>query len=376
MDSRDRFLKCNRFEPVDQVPFVEIAAWGQATERWLAEGMPSDEDTNFNTLKGCEYFGFERWDYAPLNVGMRPSFEHQVLDEDERTIVFRGGDGIVHRALKEGQAESGTRASMDQYLRFPVETRADFEDLRKRYDSNDAGRYPDNWCDLVQVWGDRDYPLALTGIGGFGFYSMLRRWMGTERACTVFYDEPAFAEEMLDFLTEFFMEVSQRALEETDADWFNYFEDFAFKTAPLISPKIFKQFLQPRYQRINDYLRSHGIDIISLDSDGNIEVLLPMIIECGFNHLCPMEQAAGMDAVRIRKEYGTAFAMLGSIDKREIARGKREIEQELLRQVPFLLESGGYIPTIDHAIPPDVSYENFLYYLEVKRKVIEGRHGG
>ena len=86
-----------------------------------------------------------------------------------------------------------------------------------------------------------------------------------------------------------------------------------------------------------------------------------------------MERAAGMDAVKIRKEYGRAFGMLGSIDKRELAKGKKEIEREVLSQVPYLLESGGYVPTVDHTIPPDVSYENFLHYLEVKRKVIEGR---
>lgn len=205
---------------------------------------------------------------------------------------------------------------------------------------------------------------------------MLRRWMGTEKACTIFYDDPALAEEILDFLTDFFIETTRRALNEVEVDWYNYFEDFAFKTGPLISPKIFKQFLLPRYRRINNHLRAHGVDIISLDSDGNIEVLLPMIIEAGINHICPLEQAAGMDAVKIRKQYGTALAMLGSIDKRELAKGKREIEKELLRQVPYLLETGGYIPTVDHTIPPDVSYDNFIYYLGLKKKIIEGGYGG
>jgi uroporphyrinogen decarboxylase len=305
---------------------------------------------------------------------MIPAFEHKVIEEDERTIVFRGAEGITHRALKEGQAR-GTRMSMDQYLRFPVETRADFEAMKKRYVASSAPRYPAKWDEQVETWKRRDYPLMLTGIGGFGLYSMLRRWMGTEKACTLFYDDPPLAEEMLDFLTDFFIELTQRALEAVDVDWWNCFEDFAFKTGPLVSPDIYKRFLLRRYQRIIKHLRRHGVDIISLDSDGNIEVLLPLIMEAGFNHICPLEQAAGMDAVKIRKQYGRAFALLGSIDKREIAKGKREIEQELLRQLPFLLESGGYIPTIDHSIPPDVSYDNFLYYLAVKKKLIEGRYG-
>jgi len=375
MNSRERFLRCNRFESVDRVPFTEIAVWGQTAQRWLDEGMPADVDTNFNTLKGNEHFGFDRWDYIPLGVGMHPAFVHEVIEEDENEVVFRSGEGSLRRALKTGQV-GGTRMSMDQFLDFPVKTRADFEAMSKRYDAADPVRYPGNWADLVAAWRERDFPLALTGIGGFGFYSMLRRWMGTEAACTIFYDDPLLVEDMLEFLTGFFIELTRQALGEVEVDWLNYFEDFAFKTAPLISPDIFRRFLLPRYKRINEHLRANGIDVISLDSDGNIEVLLPLVIEAGFTHICPMEQAAGMDAVAIRKCYGTDLAILGSIDKREIAKDRKAIEQELLRQVPFLLETGGYIPTIDHSIPPDVPYENFLYYIDLKRQLLEGRHGG
>ncbi|MGB9642049.1 MAG: uroporphyrinogen decarboxylase family protein [Candidatus Ratteibacteria bacterium] len=305
---------------------------------------------------------------------MIPGFEYEVLEENERIIVYRGSDGVVHKALKEGTV-GGTRMSMDQYISLPVTDRKSFYEMKKRYNPHSPVRYPRWWNDLVRCWKSRDYPLALTGFGGFGLYSMLRRWMGTENACTVFYDDSSFAEEMLDFLVEFFMQLTDRALKDVDVDWYNYFEDFAYKTGPLISPHIFKKFLLPRYKIINAYLMKHGVRIISLDSDGNIEVLLPLIIEAGFNHICPLEQAAGMDAVKIRKIYGRALAMLGSIDKREIAKGKKEIERELLRQVPYLLETGGYIPIIDHSIPPDVSYEHFMYYLEFKKKLLSGVHG-
>ena len=60
----------------------------------------------------------------------------------------------------------------------------------------------------------------------------------------------------------------------------------------------------------------------------------------------------------------------GGIDKRALARGRRAIDEELYRHVPKLLEDGGYIPTVDHAIPPDISYDNWMYYLEVKRKLL------
>lgn len=89
-------MQCNRFGSVDHPPFVEIALWAQTRQRWIA-------DTNFNTLKGCEYFGFERWQFIPINLAMLPAFEHRVIEENERIVLYRGSDGILHRALKEGQ---------------------------------------------------------------------------------------------------------------------------------------------------------------------------------------------------------------------------------------------------------------------------------
>jgi uroporphyrinogen decarboxylase len=370
VNSRERFLACNRFEAVDHAPFVEIAMWGQTVERWQNEGMPRDVDTSFYG-NGNEFFGFERWEWMPLNVWMIPGFDYEHIDEDERTVTYRSEDGIVRRALKEGTV-LGTRPSMDQYLSFPVTDRASFEDMKKRYDPHTPLRYPRWWEDVARCYQGRDYPLALTPIGGFGLYSMLRSWMGTEKACTIFYDDPALVEEMLDFMTDFFIELTERALRDVEVDWYNYFEDFAGKGGPLVSPQIYKRFLMPRYLRINEHLGRHGVGIISLDSDGNIDALLPLIVEAGFNHLCPMEQAAGTDMLAVRREYGTGLALMGGIDKREIAKGKKEIDAELHRQMPKLLEGGGYVPTIDHSIPPDVSYENFMYYLDVKREIVFG----
>ena len=74
-----------------------------------------------------------------------------------------------------------------------------------------------------------------------------------------------------------------------------------------------------------------------------------------------------MDPVKLRATYGRDLALVGGLDKRELTKGRREIEAELVRLFP-LVEQGGYIPTVDHAVPPDVLYENWLLYLELKRE--------
>jgi len=127
--------------------------------------------------------------------------------------------------------------------------------------------------------------------------------------------------------------------------------------------------MSPHYKKITDCLRGHGIDIITVDSDGNINELIPLWLEVGVNGFLPLEVAAGMDAVFLRKKYGKECILFGNIDKRTLTKGKKEIEREVKTKVPFLLSQGGYFLSVDHAVPPDVSYENFLYYLDILRRV-------
>ncbi len=371
LTARERLLRVLRFEPVDRGVSWELGLWGQTYDRWVAEGMPRDQHIGMgNLIEGNEFFGLDRMGYLQLRpVDMLPPFDEEVLEEDERYIVKRYADGQVTRGLKEGEAH-GTRLSMDQHISWAVNSRADFQAMKQRYDPHAPARYPQWWADAKRCLAGRDYPLALTPNGTFGLYSFLRRWMGTERACTLFYDDPVLAEEMLEFLTEYFIELTRPALQELDIDYFNYFEDFAFKTAPLIGPNIFRKFLLPRYRRINDHLRAHGVRHIWLDSDGNTEVLIPLLIEAGITVHWPLERAAEMDPLKIRKTYGHDLALAGGIDKRALTRDRKAIEEELYGRVPQLLEDGGYVATLDHAVPPDISYDNFMYYLEVKRKIL------
>ncbi len=59
--------------------------------------------------------------------------------------------------------------------------------------------------------------------------------------------------------------------------------------------------------------------------------------------------------------------MIGGIDKRTLARGREAIDRELATKLPLTSE-GGYLPTVDHGIPPDVSWDNWRYYWERKRE--------
>ena len=368
---RDRFINTMLFKGAGQVPRCEVALWGQTIDRWKNEGAPEEafEHDGFFML-GNKHFGFEPKIFIDIHAqDPFPAFEKKVIEEDARYIIYTDSHGVTHKALKEGEAH-GTRMCMDQYIGFPVTDRKSFGELKKRFNAETGNRYPESWGEKTLEWEKRDCPLCLTRNGDFGFYSILRSYMGTEGVSYIFYDDPGLAHEMLDFFCEYIIELTHKALHETNCDYFNFWEDMSFKNGPLVSPECFRTFFLPRYKRLVGHLRAHGVEIVTVDTDGDPGGLIPLFLEAGVNGLWPIEIAAGLDPAALRKEYGSDLALIGGIDKRILAASKNEIDYEVNRVLDFMLPRGGYIPTVDHSVPPDVPYENFLHYLTVKNKLL------
>ena len=376
MTQKERFVHTLKFRNVDRVPLMEIALWPQTRERWVREGMPADVHTGF-MHRGCDHFGLEGYETVHIDAtGPFPPIEEQTLEETDEHVLFTDHLGRTRRALKSG-AVDGTRMSMDTYLDFPVKDRATFSEFRKRYEGPIEGRYPPDWDQVKTMASRTELPLTLLDplSGTFGYYSMLRNWMGTEGLSYMFYDDPNLVCECLEFLTDFVVRLLVRAVEEIKFDFYYIHEDMSYKNGPLVSPRIFREMFLPHYRRFVEFLKSNGIDVVLVDTDGNHEALIPLFLDAGVDGFGPIERAAGMDPVKIRREYGKSVCMVGGIDKRAIAGGRRSIEEEVDRTILPIVDEGGYIPTIDHAVPPDVSYESFLYYLEVKNRILEGRSG-
>lgn len=366
MTGKERFQRTMHFEPIDRAPMIEVGCWEQTRERWLKEGMPAGTglEESALTFNGNEFFGLDKQVCINLNLGPLPAFEDKIIEDDGRIIVRRNSSGAVTRGMKDG-------SSMAQYISFPVQNRSDFLEMKKRYDPLTPERYPEGWKTMATLTKNSDCPVWGPGIGSVGLYSMLRTWMGTENACTIFYDDPALAHEMVEFIAEFTIQVMEHTLKEARLDYFLWWEDFSFKTGPLVSPYIFKEFLMSGYRRVNDTVKSYGIDIIVIDTDGDPRVLIPLIMETGINCLYPLEQCCeGVNPLVLRKEYGHDLLLWGGIDKRVLAKGKQDIDKELYEKIPALIKDGGYIPQLDHLAPPDISYENWLYYLEQKARLL------
>jgi uroporphyrinogen decarboxylase len=112
-----------------------------------------------------------------------------------------------------------------------------------------------------------------------------------------------------------------------------------------------------------EFVRSRGVEWVCLDSDGRVTSLIPVWMDAGIDLLYPFEVAAGMDVLAVRRQFGRELRLHGGVDKRALAAGPAAIDRELARLAP-LVQNGGYIPGVDHSLPPDISYSNYCYYME------------
>jgi len=302
---------------------------------------------------------------------MKPPFDVEVISRDERYEVIRNANGIVTRALIEGTSRGG-RACMDEYIGFPVESQEDFNELKKRYVASNPTRREAYWEELrLDGWKNRKHPLILgENCTLLGFYWRMREWMGTEGLSYAFYDEPELIQDMCEFIADYSIELVRPILEKISPDYVMINEDMAMKSGPLLSPATYKKFIYPNMRRLVDFLKAGGVKYVFVDTDGNSEPLIPMLLDAGVDGIWPIERASvDQDPIFLRKKYGKALRLTGAVDKRELAKGKKEISEHLRTFIP-LIEEGGFIPTVDHTVPPDVPLDNFRYYIEKKQHLL------
>ena len=372
MNNRDRFWKFANFESIDHLP--DWADWLGPWQRWKEEGLPIGSETDDNRLKAwsLKYFGFEGmfsvfWGNPriPVDIGVCPALPEETLEETETYRTFRATNGVVQKQFK--HIDSSLHST--QFVDFPIKQRSDWVKFRDEHlDPHAAGRYPPDqqWQALKQEWKNRDYVIS---IDGGSFYGFLRDWIGFENLSYMLYDQPKFVHEMMDYLGDFFIQVLDRAVSEVDIDFAMFWEDMCYKNGPLLSPASFREFMLPQYKKVTAFLQDHGIRLSWVDCDGNIEALLPLWLEGGVRGFYPLEVAADMDAGKLRAQYGQQIVMWGNVDKRALTAGKDAIDAELTRLSPIVM-AGGFIPLVDHVVPDDVPLQNYLYYLEQRRKLM------
>jgi uroporphyrinogen decarboxylase len=214
-----------------------------------------------------------------------------------------------------------------------------------------------------------------TNIGGvFEWPQWLR---GTAQFFTDLSASPAMAQALIEKILEFKLAFWESALAQAGpyVDLVRESDDLAGQAGLLISPQMYRAFLQPAHRQIVAAIKQRTGAAVCLHTCGAIGRLIPDLIEAGFDALNPVQVgAAGMEPEKLKRDYGRDLVLWGgSVDSQALARlAPAEVKQQARRNLEALAPGGGYICAPINMINADVPPENILALAQAVREYGSG----
>lgn len=349
MNSRERILRTFNREQTDRIPILDTP-WAGTLSRWKREGMAENADWR-------DYFGVDKAEC--ISVDITPQYEVKIIEENQDYVIFTSAWGVTMKQFKHED-------STPEFLDFKVTTPEKWEDAKKRMK---VSRERINWQYL-----EKNYPLWQREgrwiEAGFWFgFDVTHSWMsGTENILIALIEEPEWVKDMintyLDMCISHFEMVWQAGFRFDGIYWP---DDMGYCNNTFFSETIYREVIKPFHKKAVEWAHRKGIKA-RLHSCGDIMKLLPDIVDTHIDALNPLEIKAGMDVVKIKREYGEKIVLHGGMDASKI--GKEELIMPIIEEyVPILKQNGGYIFASDHSIPNDVSLTTYKKIIDVVKNI-------
>ncbi|MBQ4051151.1 MAG: hypothetical protein IJD13_05930, partial [Oscillospiraceae bacterium] len=344
-------------------------------DKWIGQGYlkPRSEAADYGAYLR-EVFGFdEPVIHTVAGVGdcfaeFYPMFEEKILED-------RGAHELVQdRAGRHVLYFKGRRDGfMPQYVNHPVKDMASWErDIKWRLDPGSPERDVMIAPSLEAAKAGQEKGHAVSQLVSGG-YMYLRSLIGGEALLYKFYDEPELIHDCMQTWLAFTDARIAHHQKTVTFDEVVFDEDICYNHGSLISPDMIREFLFPYYGQLFENMkhRNGGRKLhIMLATDGKCEPVLDLYKTVGVDYISPCEVASGCDVVHIGREHPDLL-IAGGIDKRLIAEGGDAIKRHLEYIMPAMRRRGGYIPTCDHGVPEEVTFENYMRYRELMKTYCE-----
>lgn len=221
-------------------------------------------------------------------------------------------------------------------------------------------------AERVADWHRRGYAVA----GGIPHYSGTLfecAWIlrGMENLLADFLLHPELASVLLDWLTASGIESATR-LARAGIDILTTGDDVGTQRGMMMSPALWRKWLKPRLAEIIAAAKAVNPDLLVFyHSDGNIEPLIPELIEIGVGILNPVQPEC-MDPARLKREYGNYLAFWGTIGTQTtMPLGTPEEVKAVVRErIETVGQGGGLLLAPTHVLEPDVPWENIVAFIE------------
>jgi uroporphyrinogen decarboxylase len=361
MTSIERIGNILQRKPVDRIGLFEHF-WGDTLGKWTEQGHLQQEE------KLEDHFAFDMSGSWPFKLTADLDKEDEIIEEDEETILVRNGNYAMLRTHKQHNATP-------EHVAFEVMERPQWEELIKPLLTPERRRIDfDNYRKAKQAAAAKQRFFCWQGVNVF---ELMHPVCGHEYMLMGMAMDPDWVRDMVNTYAQMTIDLMEILFSEAgqpDGVWF--YEDMGFKERPFMSPQMYKEIVQPGHKKTIDYCHSRGIPVI-MHSCGFVEPLLPGIIEAGIDCLQVIEVKAGMDPVRIHRNFGDQISLCGGMDARNLVANDLEaIKAELNEKIPLLKNGFGYILHSDHSIPDTCNYETYRYFVDEGMKLGRYTHDG
>lgn len=188
---------------------------------------------------------------------------------------------------------------------------------------------------------------------------------GLENLLADFLINPDLATALLDHLTASGIGSATR-LAQAGIDVLLTGDDVGTQRGMMMSPQLWRQWLKPRLADIIAAAKKVNPDLLVFyHSDGNIEPIIPELIEIGVDILNPVQPEC-MDPARLKREYGSHLAFWGTIGTQTTMPlgTPEEVKAAVRERIETVGQGGGLLLAPTHVIEPDVPWENVMAFFE------------
>ena len=299
-------------------------------------------------------------DFACISFGPPSGWEKKILDEK----MFLDEWGRKWEYTREGKAS----LVLGMYADGTIKTPEKFQEFEFP-DPNAAGRM-DGFVTAFKTAGDE---YAVTGTIDEGVFQRAALMTGVKEFLMYLYEKPSFARELLKRHYEFALEIGKQFL-DSGAEFILVGDDIADNHGPLLSPKLYEEFVYPYHKALVQSLKRRGARVI-WDTDGNIMPILRFLLDMGIDGLHPIEPTAGMNIVELQRKYRDRICVAGGVDVVKLLPfgSEDDVEKEVIKLVKDAGSGGGLILGSSnslHTYVPDVDkfVRNVVRYVESAHK--------
>lgn len=348
MNGVERITNILKRQPVDRIGLMEHF-WGDTHKAWSEQGhIPEGESFT-------DHFGFDLELCWPLNLIADLDYGQEVLAEEEETRVVRNGNFATFRVHK-------LHDTTPEHLGFAVCDRQTWLDMIKPRLTPDRRRINfEAYRDAKERARKAGRFFAWSGVNVF---EILKDVTGHLNMLEGMVTDPEWVKDMADTYAQLTVELQEILFAEEgwpDGIW--YYEDMGFKQRPFMSPRMYRAMIQPAHKHSIGFAKSRNLPVI-MHSCGYVEPLLPGMVEAGIDCLQVIEVKAGMDLLKLYREWGDRLSFMGGIDVRVLYTNDRaKIDAELEAKIPVVKGHYGYVLHSDHSIPNTVYYDTYRYFI-------------